>query len=135
MRRPASYWLIVMPLLGCTSYAADESRVTHLEDQSHERIPLNTVAPVYPPAARRDRIEGDVQVCFNVDRKGKTYRISVRKSTNRLFEKPSMRAVRASTYKPLPPGSKHSGIKTCRTFRFTLEPVKLEDAEESAIVN
>jgi TonB family protein len=122
MRRPARYWLIVVSLLGCTSHAADESRVTHLEDESHERIPLNTVTPVYPPAARRDRIEGDVQVCFNVDREGSPYRIAVRTSTHRVFEKPAIRAIRASRYQPLEEDRAVPAIKTCRTFRFRLEP-------------
>ena len=90
------------------------------------RIPLFTVIPDYPEVARRDRIEGEVQVCFDVTRKGRTRRIAVRKSTNRIFEKPAMRAVRASTYQPLPKDAVMSGIKACRTFRFTLEPVVIE---------
>ena len=50
--------------------------------------------------ARRDRIEGDVQVCFNVDREGRPYRIAVRNSTNRVFEKPAIKAATRSRYKP-----------------------------------
>ena len=108
-------------LLLAMSAAADESRVTHLEDDNHERVPLNTVAPAYPAAARRDRIEGDVQVCFDVDREGRPYRIAVRHSTNRVFEKPAIRAIRASRYQPLPEDQAVPAIKTCRTFRFRLE--------------
>jgi TonB family protein len=107
--------------LCATSHADDESRVTHLEDHSHDRVPLNTVAPVYPAVARRDRIEGDVQVCFNVNREGRPYRIAVRTSSNRIFEKPAIRAIRASRYQPLPQGQAVPAIKTCRTFRFRLE--------------
>ena len=122
MKRPGSCWLIVLLLLCRTGYAADESRVTHLEDDSHERIPLNTVAPAYPAVARRDRVEGDVQLCFYVDREGRPYRIAVRTSTHRVFEKPSIRAIRASRYQPLPKDQAVPAIKTCRTFRFRLEP-------------
>ena len=104
------------------SAAAEESRVTRLEDGGHERVPLNTVAPAYPAIARRDRIEGDVQVCFDVDREGRPYRIAVRHSTNRVFEKPAIRAIRASRYQPLPEDQAVPAIKTCRTFRFRLEP-------------
>lgn len=93
---------------------------------SGERKPSFTVIPDYPKVARRDRIEGEVQVCFEVTRDGRTRRIAVRKSTHRLFEKPAIRAVRASTYLPLPSDAVMSGIKTCRTFRFTLEPVVTE---------
>jgi TonB family protein len=81
------------------------------------------VAPVYPAVARRDRVEGDVQVCFNVDRKGRPYRIAVRSSTNRIFEKPAIRAIRASRYVELPKDQEVPAIKTCRTFRFRLESV------------
>jgi len=91
-----------------------------------KRKPTFTVIPDYPEVARRDRIEGEVQVCFEVTRKGRTRRIAVRKSTHRVFEKPAIRAIRASTYLPLPRDAVMSGIKACRTFRFTLEPVVTE---------
>ena len=80
----------------------------------------------YPEAARRARVEGEVEVCFNVDRAGKTRRVAVRRSSNRVFEKPAKRAVRDSTYKPLPHDVELSGIKTCRTFRFYLNPVAID---------
>ena len=110
-------------LLSMNGFASDEPKVTHLTGRSSERIPLNTVAPVYPAVARRDRVEGDVQVCFNVDREGRPFRIAVRSSTHRIFEKPSIRAIRASRYVELPEEQEVPGIKTCRTFRFRLESV------------
>ena len=91
-----------------------------------ERVPLHTVVPRYPETARRERVEGEVEVCFNVDRAGKTRRVAVRRSSNRVFEKPAKRAVRDSTYKPLPDAVELSGIKTCRTFRFFLNPVAID---------
>jgi len=91
-----------------------------------ERKPSFTMMPDYPKIARRDRIEGEVQVCFEITRDGRTRRIAVRRSTNRVFEKPAIRAVRASSYVPLSRDAVVSGIKTCRTFRFTLEPVVSE---------
>ncbi len=115
--------------LAAVSVADSVPRVSHLTDDSGDRVPLTTMIPAYPEIARRDRIEGEVQVCFNVDRKGKPYRVSVRKSTSRVFERPAMRAIGASTYKPLPSGEKPSGIKTCRTFRFHLEPDVADDAQ------
>jgi TonB family protein len=120
MKRADRYRLPALLLLWATGIAADEPSVTYLEDESHERVPLNTVAPVYPSVARRDRIEGDVQVCFKVDREGRPFRIAVRTSTNRVFEKPAIRAIRASRYQPLPDGQPVPAIKTCRTFRFRL---------------
>jgi TonB family protein len=91
-------------------------------DSDTERVPLHTVIPDYPGIARRDRIEGNVQVCFNISRNGYPRRIAVRQSTHRLFEKPAKKAVRQSTWRPLPEGEEVSGIKACRTFRFSLRP-------------
>ena len=86
-----------------------------------ERVPLHTVVPDYPKEARRDRIEGEVEVCFNVDRKGRPMRIGVRRSTHRVFEKAAIRAIRASRYIPLKRSEPVPAIKTCRTFNFSLE--------------
>ncbi len=120
------------PILLCllTSASAEEPKVTHVKDDAGERVPLHTVVPAYPKEARRDRVEGEVQVCFNIDAKGKPYRIAVRRSSHRIFEKPAKRAVRASTYKALEPGQRETGIKSCRTFRFTLEPVSADALPE-----
>ena len=105
---------------------ADESSIV---TDTGERKPQHTVVPVYPELARRERVEGDVQVCFNVDREGRPHGVKVRRSTNRIFEKPALVAARASMFEPLLPGTKLSGIKTCRTFRFRLNPVAIERPE------
>lgn len=124
------FWTALAAITLATASAADnEPRVSRLTDDSGDRVPVHTMIPAYPEKARRDRVEGEVQVCFNVDRKGKPYRISVRRSTNRVFERPAMRAIRASRYRPLPPDTKPSGIKTCRTFRFSLKPAVADDAQ------
>lgn len=94
------------------------------EDSDTDRVPLHTVIPEYPKLARRDRVEGEVQVCFNISRSGHPRRIAVRTSTNRLFERPSMAAVRQSTWVPLTKDEEVPGIKACRSFRFSLIPVE-----------
>jgi TonB family protein len=120
--------LLVALLSIALSVSAQENvDVTHLLDPAGDRKPLQTVVPVYPERAMRDRVQGDVQVCFNVDREGRTSRISVRQSSHRMFEKPSTLAVRASSYVPLKEHEILSGIKTCRIFRFRLDPVAIED--------
>lgn len=98
-------------------------------DSSTDRVPLHTMIPDYPKVARRDRIEGEVQVCFDISRDGRPQRIAVRKSSNRLFEKPARKAVRESTWVPLEKNEKQSGVKACRTFRFTLVPVPKEERD------
>ncbi len=93
-------------------------------DSGTDRVPLHTVIPDYPRTARRDRVEGEVQVCFNITRSGYPTGIAVRRSTHRIFEKPSRKAVRKSTWVPIGKDDPVSGIKACRTFRFNLVPVK-----------
>lgn len=115
--------LIALAFICTPALCFADADVSQAGDQDVERKPLFTMIPDYPEVARRDRIEGEVQVCFDVTRDGRTRRIAVRKSTHRVFEKPAIRAVRASTYVPLPRDASMSGIKACRTFRFTLEPV------------
>lgn len=116
-------------LLGAAMLVNAEVQKPTISGKDPERVPLFTVIPDYPKVARRDRVEGEVQVCFDITRDGRTRRIAVRKSSHRVFEKPAIRAVRVSTYEALPDDAVMSGIKSCRTFRFTLEPVVLETAD------
>lgn len=120
--------LAVIVLLSTCSSWAGEDVTASFHDDSTDRVPEQTLVPVYPRKALRDRIEGVVQVCYYVDKKGRPYSVAVRKSTHRAFERPSLLAVRGSRYLPLEPGKKNSGIKTCRTFSFELDPVVVEPA-------
>jgi protein TonB len=104
--------------------ATDDDGAPRASDPAVERIPLQTLAPQYPPLARQMRLEGEVTVCFNVDRDGKPHRVKVRSSTNRIFEKAAKKAVRGSSYQPLKKDQEETGIKSCRTFRFSLPPVE-----------
>ena len=106
-------------LLPCQLFA---QQVDGVSVSSVARVPTVTIAPDYPREARRDRIEGDVEVCFNIDHAGRPHRISVRRSDHRAFERPSVRAVRASRYAAIPRTITLSGIKTCRLFQFRLKP-------------
>ncbi len=125
MIRPCA---VIAFLLVATVVSGDEENYARVIDGDTDRIPEHTVAPEYPRKARRDRIEGEVVVCFDIDRRGRTRRIAVRHSTNREFEKPSIRAVRASSFRPLRDDEPLQSIKTCRTFVFALVPL---DDEES----
>jgi TonB family protein len=113
-------------LLMATAITAedDDAVVARVVDSSIERIPEHTVAPKYPRKARRDRIEGEVRVCFEIDRHGRPRRVAVRNSTHRAFEKPSLKAVKASTFRALGDDEPVPQIKACRTFVFELQPVE-----------
>lgn len=107
------------------SLAAQELPLTaRVVDSDTQRIASHVVAPMYPERARRDRVEGEVQVCFDIDRRGRPRRIAVRRSSNRVFERPSIRAVKASKFLPLDDEVPLQAIKSCRTFIFSLVPVE-----------
>ena len=117
---------VLLTALTLSNLASGDDAVEKF-DSDTDRVPLLTTVPDYPEVARRDRIQGEVQVCFNITRDGYPRRIAVRSSSNRLFEKPAMKAVRKSTWMRLDDDEAMSGIKACRTFRFSLVPVEKDD--------
>jgi TonB family protein len=96
---------------------------TYISDTQRDRNPAITAFPKYPYVARRDRMEGETTVCFTVNSRGQIIRPGIRSSSHRIFEKPALEAIRASTFEPLRPGQTKSDLKTCRIFRFRLDPI------------
>ncbi|MFQ5982857.1 MAG: energy transducer TonB, partial [Woeseiaceae bacterium] len=105
------------------------TRITHVEDASSDRTPLVTAVPQYPKLARRDRIEGEATVCYTIDARGRIRRPTVQRSSHKMFAKPSLRAIKQSSYEPLPSKKDASVARACRTFRFRLNPVAIEEIE------
>ena len=97
MNKPAFGLLAFALMVGLAAGAEETVTVVPAPGSSTDRVPLHTVVPNYPESARRARLEGEVEVCFNVDHFGKTSRVAVRNSTNRVFEKPARDAVKNST--------------------------------------
>jgi TonB family protein len=119
--------LVAAGLLPPIALAQDEEeKVSHFTDSSSDRPPAVTAFPKYPSVARRDRIEGEAMVCFNIDARGRVLRPSIRRSTHRIFEKPAMTAIRRSSFTPLAVGEKTAAAKTCRTYRFRLDPINAQ---------
>jgi len=126
VNRLQSNSFVLLTALTLSNLASGDDAVEKF-DSDTDRVPLLTTVPDYPEVARRDRIQGEVQVCFNITRDGYPRRIAVRSSSNRLFEKPAMKAVRKSTWMQLDDDEAMSGIKACRTFRFSLVPVEKDE--------
>lgn len=120
----ASLLLAAVPL----AFAQEEGAARHFTDSSSDRAPAVTAFPKYPAIARRDRIEGETVVCFIIDARGKIIRPSIQSSTHKIFEKPAMRAIRGSSFEPLASGEQMATAKTCRTYRFRLDPVTVDTA-------
>lgn len=109
--------------------ALDDTRKSFITDTTSERIPLVTAFPKYPYVARRDRIVGEAVVCFTISSKGRVERPTVRTSTHKIFRRPAIKAIRASSFEPLAPGEAKSFVKSCRTYRFRLDPVLAENTD------
>jgi TonB family protein len=105
-------------------FAADEPSEgqQHILDSSNDRTPLITAFPGYPSIARRDRIEGNTVVCFKIDIDGRIRSIRVKSYTDRIFRRPALRAIKSSSFESLQPHEIFSTARTCRTYRFRLEP-------------
>ncbi len=111
--------LVVTPLAA----TAQSDGVTHFIDTSTDRIPALTAFPKYPSVARRDRIQGEATVCFKIKANGRISRPVVTDYTHRIFSRPALRAIKKSTFEPLAPNQILRTARTCRTYRFRLEPI------------
>lgn len=119
-------------LIFFAAVSADEpasTAVTHFIDTSTDRVPALTAFPKYPSIARRDRIEGEATVCFKIRANGKISRPVVTDATHKIFAKPALRAIRQSNFEPLGPSQILSTARTCRIYRFRLDPVVARDDE------
>ena len=121
--------LTVALLLGSALAFAQEDgiSVVHFLDSNTDRVPLLTAFPTYPSIARRDRIQGQVTVCFMVRQDGRITRAKLKEYTHRIFRKPVLKAIKRSTFEPLSPNQVFATARTCRTYRFRLEPVLVEN--------
>ncbi len=114
----------VVGVAASPALAQDFERHKHLlTDSSTDRTPATTAFPTYPRIARRDRIEGDATVCFKVALDGRIRSVRVKNYSHRIFRRPVLRAIKDSSFEPLQPHEVYSTARTCRTYRFRLEPI------------
>ena len=105
----------------------DSTSVVHFLDSNTDRVPLLTAFPSYPSIARRDRIQGEATVCFMIKQDGGIRRAKLKVTTHRIFKKPVLKAIKRSTFEPLSPNQILGVARTCRIYRFRLEPILVEN--------
>ena len=106
-----------------TPRPADSTLIRFYVDSSTDRTPATTAFPQYPRIARRDRIEGDATVCFRIDVEGNIHSVKVKNYSHRIFRRPSLQAIKASSFEPLAPDEILQRARSCRTYRFRLTPI------------
>jgi TonB family protein len=123
------YSTVIVAAMALGAEAQETTQVTHFIDTSTDRVPALTAFPKYPHVARRDRIEGEATVCFKIKANGRISRPVVTNSTHRIFAKPALRAIKKSNFEPLAPGQVLDAARTCRTYRFRLESILVDNRE------
>ena len=53
--------VLISFLVAPVGVAADDTIVTHFTDDTGDRMPLQTMVPVYPERALAERVEGEVK--------------------------------------------------------------------------
>ena len=119
--------LIALGLIVVDPTSAQEAgHLTALNSQLG-RTPAITAVPEYPDDAIRDRREGETTVCFGVDSRGRVIRPGIRSSTHEIFDRPAIKAIRASKYEPLLAVRGHAPSALCRIYRFDLDALDVVD--------
>ncbi len=128
--------VVTLALIAGGSTWADDSAYRDIPSSAPqpERPAAITVLPAYPADAQRDRAVGEATVCFDVDSRGRVLRPSVSSSTHESFERPAIKAIRASTFMPIAKDRIRSGSEMCRVYHFDPDAILAADrASEIAV--
>ncbi len=116
--------LAVLPL--CPVHANEEAKTSSEEfiPEDEVRSPKARVkvrsltAPVYPQRALEKGITGRVVACFDVDELGIVSNVTVLESSNTIFDKPTIDAIRASLFSPAVIDGENIDSTACRIFKY-----------------
>jgi TonB family protein len=114
---------IAAAFVSTAGFAQQRPGIIHFIDTNTDRVPALTAFPKYPSVARRDRIEGEATVCFKIKANGKISRPVVTERSHKIFSKPALRAIKKSNFEPIGPGQILATARTCRIYRFRLDPI------------
>ena len=67
---------------------------------AEEYLPIVKVAPIYPPQAAAERLEGEVVLSYTITAEGSTDNIVVVESTSPVFEQPALDSAAKYKYRP-----------------------------------
>lgn len=84
-------------------------------------VPIRMALPDYPREALRKALGGRAVACFTVNASGRVRDAVVVETSHELFRKPTLKAVRSSTFRPARRGRDTVAGNVCRTYRYSLE--------------
>lgn len=77
-------------------------------------------SPRYPPAARRQGLQGRVTAEFIIDERGNVMRVTITRSTDPVFEKPTIDAIRGWKFTPGEKDGRKVKTRTRVTIPYTI---------------
>lgn len=83
-------------------------------------MPSKTVAPVYPPELKKDKINGMVTMSIMVDEKGNVANAVVKKSTRPEFEQPAIDAVSKWKFEPAKKDGQPVAVQVVVPVKFSV---------------
>ncbi len=94
--------------------------IFELKDLDNNPRRLVAISPVYPFQFKREGIEGWVKLIVIIDERGKVIKATVKESSHREFEKPSIEAVMQWKFEPGTKNGKAVKVRRTQPLSFKL---------------
>ncbi len=85
-------------------------------------IPIKVATPKYPRDAIRRELNGRTVACFKIDARGRIRNAQVVQTSDKLFTRATLAAIKRSTFRPARRGNETVAASYCRSYRFDLNP-------------
>jgi periplasmic protein TonB len=120
VRRILNHILPVLVVLGVmASQAAAEDRLIRVGGNVQQTKRISAVMPAYPAEAKRDRVQGNVQLQVIIDKEGHVAEVSVLQGPDVLVQA-AVEAVRQWVYEPTLLNGERVRVATTIDVNFTL---------------
>jgi protein TonB len=91
-----------------------------ISDLENKPMPRRQASPRYPPNARRQGLQGRVTAEFIIDERGDVMRVTITRSSDPVFEKPTIDAIRNWKFTPGEKDGRKVKTRTRVTIPYTI---------------
>lgn len=91
-----------------------------INDLENKPMPRRQGSPRYPPAARRQGLQGRVTAEFIIDERGDVMQVTITRSSDPVFEKPTIDAIRGWKFTPGEKDGRKVKTRTRVTIPYTI---------------